>query len=121
MSEADVTVKWEGLDQIGLGLQAFAEQCREATLQIVEYFAPILETFAKENAPWEDQTGNARQSLQGIPERLSQDAVALYLAHGMNYGVYLETRWAGKYAILWPTIEAHLGDITEMLRQVFGS
>lgn len=117
---ADTTVRWEGIDGIQAALDEYGRKIHQAAFDIADYFAPVLETYAKQNAPWEDRTANARQTLRGWADELGNDAAVLYLAHGMEYGIYLETRWAGRYAILWPTIEAHLNEITARLQQVFG-
>jgi hypothetical protein len=62
-----------------------------------------LEAQAKVNAPWQDDTGNARNGLKGFMES-SLDTVRIVLAHSASYGIYLELARGGKYAILWPTI-----------------
>lgn len=118
MSDARVT--WEGVDGIQAALDDYGRKIHQAAYDIADYFAPVLETYAKENAVWTDRTANARQTLRGWADELGNDAAVLYLAHGMEYGKWLELRWSGRYAILWPTIEAHLSEITAMLQQVFG-
>lgn len=60
--------------------------------------------YAKANAPWEDRTGYAREGLDTNVEM--QDQVIVWdLFHTMDYGLYLETRWNGRYAIIMPTLE----------------
>lgn len=64
--------------------------------------AEILERMKRE-APWTDRTGEARRQL--ISQVVVDGAqVSLYLAHGVEYGKYLELRWGGRYAIIGPTI-----------------
>jgi len=60
---------------------------------------------AKHNAPWEDQTTTARAQLFTTAYR-SDEAVGFFLAHGVQYGVYLELANDRKYEILRPTIRA---------------
>src|SRR5262245_15447723 len=68
-------------------------------------FARRVEQYAKENAPWEDRTGDARQGLKATGEqRLVYYAITLF--HTVDYGIWLEVRWDGKYAIILPTLEA---------------
>lgn len=64
-----------------------------------------LEDYAKRNAPWNDQTGNARAGLNASVG-VEGGEIVLNLAHSVDYGVYLELKDDGKYAILLPTIEA---------------
>lgn len=58
---------------------------------------------AKHNAPWEDQTTQARAQLFMTAYR-SDEAIGFFVAHGVQYGVYLELANDGKYEILRPTI-----------------
>ena len=113
-------IEWNGTDQRMIeALDRYERAVIEAVKQVAQYITPILEGYAKTNARWNDQTGNARQSLHAFFEERAQDIVDIYLSHGVFYGVYLETRWAGKYQILWDTISAHLEPIREMLQGIF--
>lgn len=70
-------------------------------------FAREVQEYARENAPWEDRTGDARSGLTAKGEqRLTSYTITLY--HTVDYGIWLEVRWDGKYAIILPTIE-HMG------------
>lgn len=108
------------ISEIDRGLTLYGERVSRAVRMVAGYYAPVLESYAKTNASWTDRTSNARQSLHTFVEELGRDTVALYLSHGMNYGIHLEMRYAGRYAIIWPTIEAHVGAIGRMLQGVFG-
>ena len=112
-------VTWTGVEDMQRNMEVYAGQVLEAILAVAEYFEPVLESYAKHNAPWTDRTGNARQTLNTVTEALAEEIVALYLQHGMDYGKWLEIRWAGRYAIIWATIEAHLDEIGSMLRRMF--
>ncbi len=113
-------IDWNGSDQtITRGMRNYTDKVYEAIRAVAEYFAPVLESYAKENASWIDRTGNARQTLHAFTEDLSREAVALYLAHGMDYGKFLELRFSGRYAIILPTLEAHYGAVGDMLRSIF--
>jgi hypothetical protein len=68
------------------------------------FYGPQVEAWMKHNAPWTDRTGNARQSLNHTVERGDHE-VALTLAHGVDYGIYLEERNGGHFAILRPAID----------------
>lgn len=111
-------------------LLAYVGKAQEALLKIAKYFEPILESAAKTNAPWTDRTANARQSLRaytgtdapaGYPssQQLAKDVVEIFLSHGMYYGIFLETRFAGQFAIVYPTLLEHAPEIQRMLREVF--
>jgi hypothetical protein len=69
------------------------------------YHSDLASATAKVNAPWTDRTGNARAGLfSGTNISVEQDFWELYLAHTVFYGIYLETRFSGKYQIISPTI-----------------
>lgn len=110
---------WRGVETIQANMLDYATRVRLAALQIAYYLAPMMEEYAKDNAPWTDRTGNARQGLQGFVEDVSETIVDIYISHGMDYGKWLELAHAGRYAILWPTIQAHMPVITGMLEEVF--
>lgn len=111
--------KWTGDKEVKANMVLFGEKVKQAVRKVAEYWAPILERYAKENAAWTDRTGNARQTLHAFIEELSEDTVKLWLSHGMDYGVSLETKYGGKYAIIWSTIERHLPKIRKMLKEIF--
>lgn len=111
--------KWEGEQDVLRNMEAFGRRVEAAVLAIAEYFAPIIESKAKENASWIDRTGNARAALHTVVIEMARGVVALYLYGGMDYNVWLELRWAGRYAIILPTMEAHYAPISKMLRETF--
>jgi diacylglycerol kinase len=65
---------------------------------------PQATTYARANAPWTDRTGNARNGLFAThePEPMVRHSLIIY--HTMPYGVWLEVRWSGRYAIIGPTM-----------------
>lgn len=64
------------------------------------------EEFARNNAPWTDRTGNARSGLHADVNVIDQGkAFELIVAHSVNYGIWLEVRFSGKYAIIQPTVD----------------
>lgn len=65
--------------------------------------AKTLEGYTKENRPWTDRTGDARKRLTGYVTDIPK-GYRINLAHGVDYGVWLELAMEKKYAILEPTI-----------------
>ncbi len=80
---------------------------------------PMLADYAKANAPWQDQTGDARQGLHSEYRRDSDSSVTVSLAHGVDYGIFLERSNAGRFAILLPTMYALLPQIAEAYRKAW--
>lgn len=101
-------------------LEQYERDVNRTIRLVAEYWAPVVEAYAKENRPWMDRTGLARAGLRGFVDTLAQDTVVLYLAHGRDYGVHLELKYQGRYAIILPTLRAHYSQIMKMVRQVFG-
>jgi hypothetical protein len=54
-------------------------------------YASKMERWAKENRPWKDRTGHAKQGIQGGLDIEPDNLFILYMAHTMHYGEYLET------------------------------
>lgn len=61
--------------------------------------------YARQNATWTDRTGNARAGLFARVDRAGRGKYALVLGHSVPYGVWLETRFSGRYAIIRPTVD----------------
>lgn len=98
-------INWDwGVDTLWEGMDRFAEKTKEALEKKVVEFAPKLAEYARANAPWEDRTGDARAGLDSTPI-ITPTSFGVSLFHTMDYGVWLEIRWGGYYAIILPTIE----------------
>lgn len=91
-------------DTLSPGLRTFPAVLQARLKVLGEYFADRAEAYAMENAPWKDRTGNARGSLSG-DSRTTATQMEIVLSHGVAYGIWLEVRWGGRYAIILPTIE----------------
>lgn len=69
-----------------------------------------LEAYAKEDAPWQDRSHSARDTITG-GYRWHGNKCTIYVCGNMEYSVYLELCHEKKYAVLWPTIERLQPDI----------
>jgi len=69
--------------------------------------AQDVQDYAQENAPWEDRTGAARDGLTAEAHH-NFGHYYIDLFHTVDYGIWLEIRWDGRYAIIQPTLE-HFG------------
>ena len=74
-------------------VRIFAEQGKEK-----------LVGYAKRNAPWTDRTGSARGRLNGYVSKVS-NGYRITLAHGVDYGIWLELAHEKRFAILPQTLE----------------
>ncbi len=85
--------------------EAYVLAIRAGVLDIANRRAPDITEWMQQNAPWQDITGVARASLLAEVVELAIDMTEIYLSHGAYYGVFLETKNAGKYAILAPSLD----------------
>ncbi len=111
-------VVWKGVNEVKVGMNTYGESAHRAIGKALDYWAPVLEGYAKTNAPWTDRTANARSGLYAWKQR-DGAAWRLYLSHAVYYGIFLELRWAGKYAIIGPTLDLHQARVMKMLRDIF--
>ncbi len=74
-----------------------------ALVQYLEKHAREIEDMMRREAAWTDRTGAARRELKATVE-VNGAHVALYLAHGVPYGKWLELAHGGRYAIIGPTV-----------------
>lgn len=81
------------------------EKVRRAAWAAASSMAPEVENYMKLNAPWTDQTTNARNGLAARAYQ-DHDETGIVLYHQVSYGIFLETRFNGRYAIINPAIEA---------------
>jgi hypothetical protein len=111
-------VRWVGEKVVRRNIGAYGNDARAAIREGLDYWAPQIETDAKEKAPWTDRSSNARSGLFTWVET-GKGVGRLYLSHRMFYGIFLERRWAGRYAIIMPTLQAFEGRVMSFFQRVF--
>lgn len=94
-------------DSLSPGLDRLMPVLNRNIYQVMRFHAPSLEAKAKTDAKWTDRTTNARSSLNASVQVEGKHTYALVLAGGVKYQIWLEVRFAGKYAIIMPTIHAY--------------
>lgn len=96
-------IAWQGLDVAFDRIGEYGEHVERVTSQSIDELASEMESYAKANAPWEDDTTDARQGLKGFAVH-SDTRHTAWLGHSVDYGIWLEIRWGGRFAILLPTL-----------------
>lgn len=104
-------------DNLTPGIEKYADKVVENVLDVMREFARDMVKDAKENAPWADRTGLARQGLDSAVQE-GGDILSVYLFHTIEYGKWLEIRWDGTYAIIMPTIEKMGPELMRRLEKV---
>lgn len=102
------------------GLEHGDERTSQAVMAVLEREAPIVENYMKQNAPWTDRTGNARQGLraQAYDQGGGQKGIVLY--GQVPYQIFLEVKFSGKYAIIVPTIQVMGPQVMQALQNILG-
>lgn len=128
------------------GLDKYERDALIAIQAIANYWGQFVQDEARQNANWEDRTGNARGGLffavdgfgltpltgdvspeaqaemsDVAVESGSQDTLIITLAHTVFYGKFLELSNGGRYAIIMSTIERNLPKLERMLQDGFGA
>jgi hypothetical protein len=98
-------------------LIAFGPRVQAGMVAAANYTAPRAEAYMKSNAPWVDRTAAARNGL-GTRVIVAPESVSIVLFHSVSYGVYLETRWGGKYAIIEPTIQITVPEFLAAIKRL---
>jgi len=86
---------------------------------VLKGYAAEAEQTAKANAAWTDRTGDARRLIKGVVLDTG-DTIGIALVHRVEYGKWLERDGNGKYAVLYPTIEAMKPRVFDAFKKYFG-
>lgn len=92
------------LSGIVSGLSDLESKSDIAIRVLAEQGALQLQNSAKENRKWTDRTGHARQRLRGYVGKIP-NGYRITLAHGVDYGLWLELAHEKRFAIIPQTIE----------------
>ncbi len=98
---------WQGLNAMGDNIIAAVDANMSSVNAAVQQLANEMVEYARTNHPWQNRTGAAEEGLQAQVVRQSPDQWTIFLGHGsdVSYGLWLEVRWGGKYAIILPTLQ----------------
>lgn len=116
---SDIKVEWNA-EELVSNLKkldrAFTSKEYGGLLMLMQTAASKMESWAKQNAPWTDRTGQARQRLTGQAYWENSNIVVAAIAHQVDYGIWLELAHQRKYAILEKALEEHKGEIEDAVR-----
>lgn len=84
-------------------LQYIEDRTVMGVRMLAETGALNMEKDAKEQARWTDRTGHARQRLKGSVQ-LREFGFRVQLAHGVDYGLWLELANEKRFAIVEPIV-----------------
>ena len=91
-------------DDLISGLNRLKKATNLAVRVLAEQGGLKLQNFGRENRKWTDRTGHARQRLTGGCEPMEY-GYRIYLAHGVDYGIWLELAHEKRFSIIPQAIE----------------
>lgn len=103
-------------DSLGAGLLAYGAAIPLIVIEVMREWGKDAVDLMQSEAPWQDRTGDAR-NLLGFSVDEDPLRPVVYLYHGVSYGVWLEIRFNGDYAIIMPTIEQFGPDLIRRLEE----
>lgn len=98
-----IKILWK--DGLTPNIRTGHKRMMEAAWITAQREAPNVENYMKVNAPWTDRTGNARNGLAARAYK-EGDGIGIVLYHQVDYGIYLETKFSGRDAIIQPSIDS---------------
>jgi hypothetical protein len=125
-------------------IEDYGKKALVAVQAVANYWGQMIQDAARQEAAWEDRTGNARSGLffavdgfgldpilgnvtaEAMDEKTdttvesgSDDTLIITLGHTVFYGKFLELSNGGRYAIIMSTIEENLSSLEQMLKDTF--
>lgn len=105
--------------QIEVALGEFDLRVHAGVTATVEFIASKSEGELKTRAPWTDRTTAARSGLHTVADA-QLAAWTIVLAHSVNYGIWLETKNNGEYAVILKVLVDAGNQLMALLEGLFG-
>lgn len=99
-------------------LRTFDARVDRAIVATMKYHATRAVAFARQNAPWTDRTTNARNGLFARQEK-DGSTHRIVIGHTVPYGIWLEVRFSGRYAIIRPTIDHEGPEVMRTISRLY--
>ena len=106
------------ISPLNKGLALTGVKMRQALLMYMATKAAELEGRMKSRRPWTDRTSMAKQTLTARVSQPSNTKLRITLAHGVDYGIWLELAHGKNWAIVAPTIREEAPKIVQGLGNV---
>lgn len=97
-------------------MAAMEKKVGTAVMMYMATQASETEAYMKLNRPWTDRTGMAKTMLNTKVSQPNENTIRLTLAHGVDYGIWLELAHGKNYAIIGPTLNVKAPEIIEGLQ-----
>lgn len=100
-------------------LRTFDARFDRALFATMQFHATRAQAYARSNATWTDRTSNARNGLFATATKEGK-TYRIILAHSVPYGIWLEVRFSGRYAIIRPTIDQEGPQLMRTVEMIYG-
>ena len=92
------------IDELSQNLDEFQGRLKYAVQMYASTKANELEALMKANRKWTDRTGMAKARLNASISEPDENTIRITLAHGVEYGIWLELANEKNFAIIAPTL-----------------
>lgn len=92
------------VDELSQNLDEFQDRLKYAVQMYASTKANELEALMKANRKWTDRTGMAKARLNASTSEPDENTIRITLAHGVEYGIWLELANEKNFAIIAPTL-----------------
>ena len=92
------------VDELSQNLDEFQDRLKYAVQMYASTKANELEALMKANRKWTDRTGMAKARLNASVSEPDENTIRITLAHGVEYGIWLELANEKNFSIIAPTL-----------------
>jgi len=104
------------------GIDKVSSKIGIAVLMYCATKAKEIEFQMKANRPWTDRTNMAKATLSAKVSQPNPTTIRITLAHGVEYGIWLELANEKNYAIVGPTVRDEsprvIKDMQDLLNKI---
>lgn len=117
MAGTQKSFTWKS-DTLTKNLKNLDKNIDRALTAATEVTATRGEAYMRRTAKWRDQTSNARTGLFTQASH-SANQHQIVFAHSVSYGIWLEVRFSGRYAVILPSVIKSGNDLMKLLEKLF--
>ena len=111
-----------GSSELNGGIDKLSNKIGAAVMMYCSTKARQLESQMKVQRPWTDRTNMAKATLNAKVSQPNPTTIRITLAHGVEYGIWLELANEKNYAIVGPTIRNEsprvIRDMQDLLNKI---
>jgi hypothetical protein len=110
-----------GLNEVLKNLNDWAQKQKAGCEAVAKTTAANMQNYARDKRRWKDITGAARAGLHGDGGWESETVLKAFIAHGMDYGVYLELAHDRKYKLLEEVRDRFRNDFVNNIKRIMNA